>query len=84
MTCANAVCGTQLLSLRSGRIDVVDFTSGWSDTGECQIHQRRVIWLCDACAGKFAVEAWRPPGEPVRPFGSAHAALPGNLAESWS
>jgi hypothetical protein len=67
MKCANPACGAETLYLRSGRIYAVDFLGGAADAGECQIIQRRVIWLCDACTGKFAVETWRPPGEQVRP-----------------
>jgi hypothetical protein len=67
MTCANPSCGAQTLYLRSGAIFAVDFPGSCGDAGECQIIQRRVIWLCDACIPHFAVETWRPPGEQVRP-----------------
>jgi hypothetical protein len=70
MRCANPACSSETLYLRSGRIFAVDFLGGPGNAGECQIIQRRVIWLCDACTGKFAVETWRPPGEQVRPSGS--------------
>jgi hypothetical protein len=74
MRCANPACSAETLYLRSGKIYAVDFLGGAGNAGECQIVQRRVIWLCDACAGEFTVETWRPPGEQVRPsrsfFGS--------------
>jgi len=87
MTCANPDCGTQTLYLRSGALYDVDFLGG-TETGECQNIQRRVIWLCDACSGVFAVETWRPPGEQLRPSGSPRIALPRaaagtDSAEGW-
>ena len=66
MKCANPQCGAETLYLRSGAIYAVDFAGG-AEAGECRIMQRRVIWLCDACIGEFAVETWRPPGEQMRP-----------------
>ncbi len=89
MTCANPACTAQELYLRSGGIYAVDFLDGSRETGECQIIQRRVIWLCDACTGMFAVETWRPPGEQVRPSRSPQARSPRArglrlAAESWS
>jgi hypothetical protein len=69
MKCANPACSAETLYLRSGSIYAVDFLAGAGNAGECQIIQRRVIWLCDACAGQFTVETWRPPGEQVRPSG---------------
>jgi hypothetical protein len=60
MTCANPACGTESLYLRSGGIYHVDLPGGPGNAGECQIIQRRVIWLCDACTHLFAVETWRP------------------------
>jgi hypothetical protein len=70
MRCANPACGAETLYLRSGTIYAVDFLGGAGNAGECQIVRRKVIWLCDACTGRFAVETWRPPGEQVRPSGS--------------
>jgi hypothetical protein len=67
MNCANSACGAETLYLRSGRVYAVDFLDGAGNAGECQIIQRRVIWLCDTCTGHFAVETWRPPGEQMRP-----------------
>lgn len=67
MTCANPACNAESLYLRSGGIYAVDFLDGVRPAGECQIIQRRVIWLCDTCTGLFAVETWRPPGEQLRP-----------------
>jgi hypothetical protein len=75
MTCANPACLTETLYLRSGGIFAVDLP-GAADAGECQSIQRRVIWLCDACTGIFAVETWRPPGEQVRPSRSHHIGVP--------
>lgn len=71
MRCANPACGVETLYLRSGRIYAVDFLGATGGAGECQIIQRRVIWLCDACTEEFAVETWRPPGEQVRPSRSS-------------
>lgn len=84
MTCANPACGTRSLYLRSGGIDAVHFLGGSENTGECQMIQQRVIWLCDACTGEIAVETWRPPGEQLRPSRRPHTAAPRNSAESWS
>ena len=87
MTCANPACRAETLYLRSGRIYHVDVLDAAGNTGEGQIIQRRVIWLCDACAGSFAVETWRPPGEQVRPSRSYPPAFPrarGRQAESWN
>ena len=89
MKCANPACDAQSLYLRSGAIYHVDFLGGSGNTGECQIIQRRVIWLCDACTRLFAVETWRPPGEQVRPSRSHDIGFPrarGCIAsaENWS
>ncbi|HEX4311274.1 MAG TPA: hypothetical protein VHZ25_14670 [Acidobacteriaceae bacterium] len=89
MKCANPACGTESLYLRGGKIYHVDFLVGTGKAGEGQIIQRRVIWLCDACTGLFAVETWRPPGEQVRPsrrplIGFPRARGRKSSAESWS
>jgi hypothetical protein len=89
MTYANPACGAQSEYLRGGTIFAVDFLGGSGDTGEGQIILRRVIWLCDACSGKFTVETWRPPAEQVRPSGSARMQFPrargqGSQAQNWS
>jgi hypothetical protein len=89
MTCANPACGNESLYLRSGKIYHIGFPGGSGDAGECQIIQRRVIWLCDTCTHSVAVETWRPPGEQVRPSGSHHVGFPrarGGIvsAENWS
>jgi hypothetical protein len=75
MKCANPACGAETLYLRSGGIYAVDFLGGAGHAGECQIIQRRVIWLCDTCTGHFAVETWRPPGEQVRPSRSISSGV---------
>ncbi|HEX4008283.1 MAG TPA: hypothetical protein VHX60_19060 [Acidobacteriaceae bacterium] len=67
MKCANPACGVETLYLRSGGIYGIDFLDGTGVPGEGQIILRRVIWLCDACTGNFAIETWRPPGEQMRP-----------------
>jgi hypothetical protein len=67
MTCANPACDAETLYLRSGGIYAVELLDGAGGAGGCQIIQRRVIWLCDACTEQFAVETWRPPGEQLRP-----------------
>jgi hypothetical protein len=89
MKCADPACGTESLYLRSGGIYAVDFLGWTGDAGECQIIQRRVIWLCDACTGLFAVETWRPPGEQMRPSRRPFMEFPrargrSTSAESWS
>ena len=76
MTCANPACGAQTLYLRSGGIFAVDFPGGAGIPGDGQVIQRRVIWLCQACSGLFAVETWRPPGQQVRPSRSHPLAFP--------
>lgn len=75
--------------LREAPLFVFDFLGGSGETGECQIIQRRVIWLCDACSGKLTVETWRPLLRTVRPsrrprmdFPHARGSTP--QAESWS
>jgi hypothetical protein len=89
MTCANRLCGTESLYLRSGGIYAVDFLGATDEAGGCQIILRRVIWLCDICAGLFAVETWRPPGEQVRSSRRHLVKFPrargsSRSAESWS
>lgn len=76
MQCAIPECETQTLYLRSGGIFAVDVLDGASRAGECQIIQRRVIWLCDPCSGAFSIETWRPPGQQVRPSRSFPVAFP--------
>ena len=76
MKCANPDYAAQTLYLRSGGIFAVDFLDGSGPAGECQIIQRRVIWLCDACIGAFSIETWRPPGQQVRPSRSFPVAFP--------
>ncbi len=87
MKCANAACGTETLYLRSGGIFEVDFLGGDGLAGESQCITRRVIWLCDTCSVRFAVETWRPPGEQMRPS-RRHFPAPRTrrdpLAEMWS
>jgi hypothetical protein len=67
MTCANPACSAESLYLRSGGLYEIQLLDGAGTAGECQIIQRRVIWLCDTCTGEFTVETWRPPGEQMRP-----------------
>jgi hypothetical protein len=67
MKCANAVYSAKTPDGRSGGGDAVDFLGGTGKTGECQIIQRRVVWLCDTCAGSHIVETWGPPAMQVRP-----------------
>jgi hypothetical protein len=87
MRCANPACGAETLYLRSGGLFEVDYLGESGPAGKCQKGRRRVIWLCDACAGTLAVETWRPPGEQVRPSGSSSAAACGSrymsAAERW-
>ena len=71
MKCANPTRDAEALSLRSGKIFAVDFLGGAEGAGECQIIQRRVVWLCDACTEQLAVETWRPPEEQMRPSRSS-------------
>jgi len=73
---ANPECSAHTLCLRSGGIFAVDFLDGSAPAGECQIIQRRVIWLCDACIGAFSIETWRPPGQQLRPSRSFPVAFP--------
>ena len=61
MKCANPVCRTEALYLRSGTLHSVDYVEGLDNTVK-----RRIIWLCDACAQVFAVEPWRLPGEQLQ------------------
>lgn len=84
MRCANPGCSAETLYLRSGSIFAADFLAGAENAGECQIIQRRVIWLCHACSGLFAVETWRPPGQQVRPSRSHHHACARAPRENWS
>jgi hypothetical protein len=76
MTCANPECRAESLYLRSGGIYHIDVLDEAGNAGECQIIQRRVIWLCDICTGLFAIETWRPPGQQVRPSGSLRKRFP--------
>lgn len=76
MRCANLECAAQTLYLRTGGIFAVVFLDGSAPAGECQIVQRRVIWLCDACIGAFSIETWRPPGQQLRPSRSFPVTFP--------
>jgi hypothetical protein len=76
MQCANPECAIQTLYLRSGGIFAADFLDEAAPAGECQIIQRRVIWLCDACIGTFSVQTWRPPGQQLRRSISFPVAFP--------
>jgi len=67
MTCATPACGAEALDVRQGGVHEVVFLAGTGRAGECQIIQRRVIWLCDACTGLLAVETGRPREEHKRP-----------------
>jgi len=73
---ANPDRSTQTLSLRSGGIFAADFLDGSGRAGECQIIQRRVIWLCDTGVGASSIETWRPPGQRLRPSRSFPVAFP--------
>ena len=89
MNCASPECRAPLNDLRSGGICAVDFLGGSGASGECQIIQRRVIWLCDACSGMLTDETWRPPEEQVRPSGRPRTPFPRARgqkppAQSWS
>ena len=77
MKCANQDCSAETLYFRSGKLYAADVL-GASGSGE-----RRLIWLCDVCAGKCSVETWRPPGEQVRLSGSLPARPP-LAAENWN
>lgn len=76
MRCANRKCSTETLCLRSRGILAVEFLDESGDAGECQIIQRRVIWLCDTGVGASSIETWRPPGQQLRPSGSFPVAFP--------
>jgi hypothetical protein len=76
MQYAISECAASTLYLRTGGIFAVDVLDGSCPAGECQIIQRRVIWLCDACIGAFSIETWRPPGQQVRPSRSFPVAFP--------
>ena len=61
MKCANPLCRTEALYLRSGTLHSIDYV----EDGDHAI-RRRIIWLCDSCAQIFAVEPWRLPGEQLQ------------------
>jgi len=69
MKCANPLCPTEALYLRSGTLHSIDCV-GDGD----RILKRQIIWLCDSCEQLFAVEPWRSPGEQLQP--RAKPALP--------
>lgn len=68
MKCANPLCNTETMYLRSGCLYEVDFPVDVSNPVERQTAQRRIIWLCEICSHQFAVETWRPPGRQMRPL----------------
>jgi len=74
MKCANPLCRTEALYLRSGTLHSIDCLEEKSDTVK-----RRIIWLCESCNQLFVVEPWRSPGEQLqmRP----KSALPQPAAE---
>jgi hypothetical protein len=90
MRCANTECGTETLYLRSGELFAIDLLNGAGTPGESQSSQRKLIWLCDTCSGRFAVETWRPPGEQVQvrpprsPLFAHRRPRPFALMENWS
>lgn len=61
MKCANPLCRTESLYLRSGTLHSIDYVEDGDNT-----IRRRIIWLCDSCAQVLAVEPWRLPGEQLR------------------
>ena len=61
MKCANPLCRTEALYLRSGMLHSIDCVEG-----EERAIRRRIIWLCDACNQQFIIEPWRSPGEQLR------------------
>lgn len=76
MQCANPECSSHRLCRRCSGLSAVDFLDGSGRAGECQIIQRRVIWLCDAGIGALSIETWRPPRQQLRPSRSFPVAFP--------
>ena len=64
MQCANPMCDAQSLYFRSGSLHTIDFFGG--SEPEAQEIKQRIIWLCEECSRRFAVEVWRPPGQQLR------------------
>ena len=76
MTYLNPSYGGETPGGRNRRVGPVRFLGGTGLTGECQIIQRRDIWLCDACTDLSSVETWRPPEKKVRPSRSFSSGAP--------
>jgi len=74
MKCANPLCQSETLYLRSGTLHSIDCED------EGQTIKRRIIWLCDDCRQHFAVEPWRSPGEQLQP--RPKPALPQSVTET--
>ena len=74
MKCANPLCQTEALYLRSGTLHSID-----CQEEETHTVKRRIIWLCDSCEQLFSVEPWRSPGEQLQK--RPKPALPHPVAE---
>jgi len=74
MKCANPLCPTEALYLRSGTLHSIDCLEE-----ENQTVKRRIIWLCDSCNQLFTVEPWRSPGEQLQQ--RAKTAVPHPVAK---
>ena len=59
MKCANPLCRTEALYLRSGTLHSIDCIEG-------EAIRRQIIWLCEICNQQFTVEPWRSPGEQLQ------------------
>ena len=60
MKCANPLCRTEELYLRSGALHSIDIED------ESRKVKRRIIWLCESCKELFSVEPWRSPVEQLQ------------------
>ena len=71
MKCANPLCRSEELYLRSGALHSIDCVE--EESGSVT---RRIIWLCDSCKLLFSVEPWRSPGEQLQQRAKPAIPLP--------
>ena len=67
MKCANPLCNTEGLYLRSGTLHAIDSVVEDAKSPERRSIRRKIIWLCGRCTGILEVETWRPPGQQLQP-----------------
>ena len=74
MKCANPNCKAEGLYLRSGSVYTIDYAVADSEGAGPSV-ARKIVWLCESCTKRFAVERWRPAGQQLQPRSKESAPL---------